>query len=65
MKQNVTETDQYVRVGVGSVLLFAGMVAGAGFQQVPAGALLGVLGVVLLLTGAVRLCPIRAAIHGK
>ncbi|WP_435335290.1 YgaP family membrane protein [Haloarchaeobius sp. TZWWS8] len=63
MEQNVDETGQYVRVGLGSVLLFVGVVLGAGFQNLTVGALAGLVGGVLLLTGVVGVCPIRAALE--
>ncbi|WP_267642533.1 YgaP family membrane protein [Haloarchaeobius amylolyticus] len=63
MERNVNDDGQLVRIGLGSVAMFAAMVAGAGFQRVSVGLLLGVVGAVLLLTGAVRVCPIRAALE--
>ncbi|WP_439025569.1 YgaP-like transmembrane domain [Haloarchaeobius sp. DT45] len=63
MERNVDDTGQFVRVGLGSVALFAGMVAGAGFQRTSAGLLLGALGAVLLLTGVVRVCPLKTALE--
>ncbi|WP_435317491.1 YgaP family membrane protein [Haloarchaeobius sp. TZWSO28] len=62
MERNVDDTGQMLRVGLGSVAVFAGMVAGAGFQRTSLGVLLGVLGATLLLTGALRVCPLGAVL---
>jgi hypothetical protein len=63
MERNVGDTDQFVRVALGSVAMFVAMVLGAGLQRMSVAVLLGALGAVLLLTGAVRTCPLRAALE--
>jgi hypothetical protein len=66
IKPNVGETDRYVRVGAGAVLLILGILGYAGTIPVAVGPLpqaltslvLVVLGAILAVTGLMRTCPI-------
>jgi len=62
MKQNVGSLDGAVRIGIGILALIAGALAIGGYWT--AGAVIGVaallVGVVMLVTGTTRKCPIYA-----
>lgn len=55
MKPNIGQTDRIIRFVVGIVLLLVGLFAGvAGALQV----ILVLLGAILLVTAAIRVCPL-------
>ncbi|WP_440990880.1 YgaP family membrane protein [Haloarchaeobius baliensis] len=65
MERNVGSTDRLVRLGLGAVLLVVAIVVGLGVVGVGSGTVatvgaplvLGVVGLVLLVTGYTRTCP--------
>lgn len=57
MKLNESNTDRLVRVVAGIVLLFLGV---GGTLNGTVAIVAGVLGVILLLTGAIGFCPLYA-----
>ncbi len=57
MKLNESNTDRLVRVVAGIVLLFLGV---GGTLNGTTAIVAGVLGVILLLTGAIGFCPLYA-----
>jgi hypothetical protein len=59
MKQNQSNIDRIIRVVAGIVLLYLGF---GGVLGGPLAIVSDVVGVVLLLTGAVGFCPIYAAL---
>lgn len=66
MRENVGRTDRSVRLAIGTLLVVVGVLGYAGFAnlaffgvgQALAAVVIALLGVVLLATGAVRVCPI-------
>jgi len=60
MKQNESNVDRIIRVVAGVVLLFLGF--GGGSLSGGLAIVAGVLGVVLVFTGALGFCPIYAAL---
>jgi hypothetical protein len=60
MEHNVGVSDRFVRIGGGILLLALGVVILAGlFEAAPiAGLAAAVVGLVLLATGTMRMCPI-------
>ncbi len=68
MECNVGGTDRYMRIGLGVVLLVAGVLAlaggtaGAGLAMTVLTTLVMAVGAVFLVTGAVRFCPINSAL---
>ncbi|WP_257299039.1 DUF2892 domain-containing protein [Haloarchaeobius sp. FL176] len=65
MELNVGSTDRIVRLVLGAVMLVAAVVVGAGILSVGSGTVatvgaplvLGVVGLVLLVTGYTQTCP--------
>lgn len=51
MTSNVGRTDRRVRIGLGLIILLLGMLLGSWW---------GLIGLVLLITGYIRWCPVYA-----
>lgn len=56
MKQNVGDIDRIVRAVLGAVLVFAGFLVKMSSVALPI--ILVVLGVALIVTAAIRFCPL-------
>lgn len=67
MKKNVGGMDRIARLGIGSVLVLAGIAGYAGvlalavgpFPQALTSVLLVLVGLILLVTGLVQVCPLN------
>ena len=60
MRMNESTTDRVVRVIVGLVAAVLGIAVGL---STAGGIILGIIAVILLVTGAVGFCPIYALLH--